>query len=354
MSDTYYNEWNPFAAEWLGNLIEQGDISEGFVDNRSICSVSAKDLGGFHRCHFFAGIGCWDYALQLANWPKELEVWTGSCPCQPFSQAGKQKGFNDERHLWPIWFELIKKCRPPVIFGEQSANKGALEWLDLVSSDLENEGYSFGAADLCAACVGAPHIRQRLYFVAYSNSTRRDGESVLLCGGRSQQEGVETAGCRQASVALGNAHQQRLEGWEETGRSDQLSLGKAGLGSVRVADTCSFGRQQIPRGPLSNEEEDGRKRWNRSKQNGDNIAPSDGKDCNFWGGCEWVPCRDSHARPIEPGTFPLVDGAVYKLGSGCPQEGQNRAKMIEGYGNAIVAPLAATFISSFLEVMGSR
>ena len=118
----YYNEFDAYPAQWLRNLSDAGHITRGQVDDRSIKEVQPADVSGFERAHFFAGIGVWDYALQLAGWPADAPVWTGSCPCQPFSAAGKRKGADDERHLWPEWFRLIKECRPPVVFGEQVAS----------------------------------------------------------------------------------------------------------------------------------------------------------------------------------------------------------------------------------------
>lgn len=164
MSRAYYNEIDPYAAQWLRNLIDAGHIAPGDVDERSISDVSADDLLGYTQCHFFAGIGVWSHALRRAGWPDDRPVWTGSCPCQPFSAAGRHKGFDDERHLWPIWFDLISQCRPATIVGEQVAS--ALDWLDLVSTDLENTGYAFGASDLCAAGFGGAHIRQRIYWIS--------------------------------------------------------------------------------------------------------------------------------------------------------------------------------------------
>ena len=162
----YYNEIDPFAAAWLRELIKAGAIAPGDVDERDIRDVKPDDLRGYTQCHFFAGIGVWSYALRRAGWADDRPVWTGSCPCQPFSAAGKRAGQSDERHLWPHWHHLIRECRPAIVLGEQVASKDGLGWLDLVSADLEGEGYAIGASDLCAAGVGAPHIRQRLYWCA--------------------------------------------------------------------------------------------------------------------------------------------------------------------------------------------
>ena len=162
----YYNEYEPYAAEWLRNLIKKGLIPDGEVDTRSIVDVAPDDLRAFTQCHFFAGIGGWSHALRLAGWPDDRPVWTGSCPCQPFSVAGKGAGTDDPRHLWPQFHRLIAACRPPVVMGEQVAGKAGYGWLDGVRADLEREGYASRGADLPALAVNAPHIRQRLYWVA--------------------------------------------------------------------------------------------------------------------------------------------------------------------------------------------
>lgn len=161
MRGAYYNEIDPNAAQWLRNLIAAGHITPGEVDERSIEDVAPDDLRGFTQCHFFAGIGVWSYALRLAGWPDNKQVWTGSCPCQPFSSAGKGAGFDDERHLWPALFHLISERRPELVFGEQVAGVNA--WFDLVQTDVEAVDYAFGLVPFPAAGVGAPHIRDRAY-----------------------------------------------------------------------------------------------------------------------------------------------------------------------------------------------
>ena len=160
----YYNEIDRFACDWLSNLMDARLITPGKIDDRSIVDVRPTDIAGYERVHFFAGIGGWEYAINLAGW--RGPVWTGSCPCQPFSLAGKRAGFDDERDLWPVWFNLIRECRPASLFGEQVAS--ATAWLDRVFDDMEAQDFAVAAADLPAACVGARHARPRIWFVAYS------------------------------------------------------------------------------------------------------------------------------------------------------------------------------------------
>jgi DNA (cytosine-5)-methyltransferase 1 len=172
MSIAYYNEIDPYAAQWLENLIEAGHIALGIVDRRSIQDVTPNDLRGFTQCHFFAGIGVWSHALRLAGWPDDKPVWTASCPCQPFSASGNLKGFDDERHLWPDTNRLIQAMRPEIVMGEQVASKDGLAWIDLVFDDLEGADYTVRAADTCSAGYGAPHVRQRIYWVANSDDAQ--------------------------------------------------------------------------------------------------------------------------------------------------------------------------------------
>lgn len=180
MSKAYYNDNDPYVAAWLRNLIDARLLPDGDVDERSIKDVHAWELDGYTQVHLFAGIGGWPLALRMAQWPDDRPVWTGSCPCQPFSNAGRKRGTSDDRHLWPEMFRLVRACKPDVIFGEQVASKAGLVWLDGVSEDLEVEGYSCGAADLSAAGVGAPHKRQRLYWVGHTDSERREEQRVQL------------------------------------------------------------------------------------------------------------------------------------------------------------------------------
>lgn len=179
---TLYNDIDDGAAAWLRELAARGHITPGDVDTRSIAELIRADLENHTQVHLFAGIGGWSYAMRLAGWPDDRPVWTASCPCQPFSIAGKRKGQADERHLWPECARLIGECRPPVVFGEQVAAAIGTGWLDGVFADLEGLGYACGAAVLGAHSVGAPHIRQRLWWFAYlpsglPNAAHADGWS---------------------------------------------------------------------------------------------------------------------------------------------------------------------------------
>jgi len=289
MSRAYYNEIDPFACEWLRNLIAAGHIAEGDVDGRSITEVNPGDLAGYTQCHFFAGIGGWSLALRRAAFDDSRSVWTGSCPCQPFSCAGRGKGTADERHLWPAWFSLIRQCRPDTIFGEQVDSAIKHGWLDIVFADLEAEGYACGSCVLGAHSVGAPHERQRLYWVA-------DSQGVGLEGGR----GTDIPGCAARSAAQG----------ELAGRPGHSGV----LDGELAAPGCP--------GP--------------GVMRGDEYARRRGPLGGSWAGAQWLPCRDGKYRPIEPGTSPLADGVPQRVGK------------LRAYGNAICVPTAQAFIEAFM------
>ena len=324
LSKAYYNENDPFAAAWLRNLISAGHIAAGDVDERSIEDVKPSDLLGYTQCHFFAGIGGWSYALRLAGWPDDRPAWTGSCPCQPFSNAGKGAGFTEERHLWPAFFHLIKEFRPDTIFGEQVTAAIKHGWLDLVQNDLEGIGYAFAPHGLAACNLGAPHQRKRLYFVAHNPSNGRGKECPDLRGfseGNTEKE-------RASGLVSGVATDELVlpESQRRCGRNSLADGGRSELGGSSP-DVCLV-------------DSDYQRLQGR-------IIVRDGSDQRFvgpssmvngrWSDAVWLWCRDEKYRPIEPGTFPLAHGVPARVGR------------LRGYGNAIVPQVAASFIQSYIE-----
>ena len=176
----YYNDNEPTSAAWIRQLVVDGLIPPGDVDGRSILEVQPEDLRKYTQCHFFAGIAGWSHALDLAEWPPTTTCWTGSCPCQPFSTAGKQSGLGDKRHLWPEFFRLIKACSPDIILGEQVPAAINMGWLDEVFNNLEEAGYATHAIILPSSSVGAPHIRSRLYWSAKLHANQVHWDSSCL------------------------------------------------------------------------------------------------------------------------------------------------------------------------------
>ena len=376
----YYNEIEPYAAQWLRNLIKGGHIADGEIDTRSIIDVQPADLAGYTQCHFFAGIGGWSHALRLAGWPDDRPIWTGSAPCQPFSVAGKGAGIDDPRHLWPHFHRLISACRPPVVMGEQVAGAAGYGWLDGVRADLAREDYASRGVDIPACAVDAPHIRQRLYWVAEdlgktnsphgersslpsgiytqdynidSRSTYRDMADAsdqrcegvgLLRDGRS--EVPEASGSSESHMADANGGGPRAERGndgemrrvQEAQREPEHGTPVSGRGGSEdgdVADAASLRQQQ-------RQHAGGVVRAARTEPkyepfgNADSIAGG-GAATSFWDDHIWLTGADGKARRSKPG-LPL-------LAHGVP----NRVGKLRAYGNAIVPPLAAEVIRAYMD-----
>lgn len=388
----YYNDSDHKACAWLRELMSDGLIPQGVIDERSIADVQPADLAGYTQCHFFAGIGGWSYALQLAGWSADQPVWTGSCPCQPFSVAGKGKGAEDKRHLWPEFARLICKCRPSIVFGEQVAAAIGHQWLDGVFAGLEAEGYACGAAVFGAHSVGAPHIRQRLYWVAHTTSVQwaqngnKQGErswrgpaqdNAAECGRNncgvdnciSQRRGTgrndhgqhdrEQSSADGESCGMAVAGRDGVRGCagrgkeiggracvEASGSGDAGGMGHASVGkdhgrelgdmegkkpSGRRGDHASDASVQY--GGLADAERERGRGWNRE---GGHASDALARLSEMWDRSKWHYCRDGKTRriPVEPALFPLAHGVPGRVG------------LLRGAGNAIVPQVAAAFIRS--------
>ncbi|WP_240049390.1 DNA cytosine methyltransferase [Burkholderia thailandensis] len=286
------------------------------------------DLRGYAQCHFFAGVGVWSYALRRAGWPDDRPVWTGSCPCQPFSAAGKGLGFDDERHLWPAWYWLIGECRPAVIFGEQVASSAVEPWIDLVHADMEALDHAFGCVPFPSAGVGSPHIRDRAFWMAHANSvrSRRNAGAVRRAQAQVDREGFED-GC-------------------------QLDRSRASRATRRLADADCRQRDglAVVRGVECNRADTGRPQGSgepESRRELNHLVIVDADTCvaagptnGFWRDADWLLCRDGKWRPVEPGTFPLAHRAPARVGR------------LRAYGNAINAEAAVAWIEACRGVIG--
>jgi len=352
MATSYYNEIDPFAAAWLRELIAAGQIAPGVVDERSIEDVVPDELAGFTQCHFFAGIGVHSLALRRAGWPDDLPIWTGSCPCQPFSAAGKGEGFADERHLWPAFFHLIEQCEPAIVAGEQVASGGTGVWFDLIQADLEAMGYAFGLVPLPAAGFGGAHIRDRAFWLADAESLRWQGQSIRETGWRSSLGTSDNV----ASGGLADTVRDGAEYYARTGMGAQAAAhsfdGRVSRERLRtgvegpfrgLADTAGTGpfpgaHPGVYRG------EDGPRPWHVEPQrpggtggvghNSGSSAPMLGRDA-----ADWLFCRDGKWRPVGPGTFPLAHEAPARVGR------------LRGYGNAIDAVVAEEFYRALIDIL---
>ena len=353
----YYNEHDAFCAGWLRNLVTAGFIAAGDVDERDICDVCPDDLRGYTQAHFFAGLGGWPGALRLAGWPDDRPIWTGSCPCQPFSQAGKGGGFADDRHLWPAWSWLIRQRRPRALAGEQIASPDGLAWLDVVSADLEALGYACGAVDFPSAGVGAPNIRQRLFWVAQprrATDERRRGPDDASCSAGAAEG--QTWERQWGGNAAGNClPDDRLADAARIGSSTGARKPNDGHGAGEPDGPRDAGGLAHPNGRDARAEriqrcgehglgaEDGgagvgphRAFGARGRGEGRAVKQSSGP-LDPWRELEWIDCRDGKARPTQPGIFPLAarhPGDVAKL---------------RAYGNAINFVAAAEVIRAWLE-----
>lgn len=367
----YYNEHDPYCAQWLKNLVAAGHIPPGDVDDRNIADIQPIDLLGYTQVHLFAGIAGWGLACRLAGWPDSRPLWTASCPCQPFSVAGKGLGAGDPRHLWPHVFRLASALRPAVLMGEQVAAAVGKHWFDGVCADLESIGYAVGACVVPACAVDAPHGRDRLYFVADANSAGvrdepRRGRGTHGAGARidcdvvqgalahsaqqQQQHGGGDAGSRWrnehsdggSNVAyanvFGSGEGRQQRSWEQRrAGGDTRNRHVAGSDSARLAQWQSvFGDDEPQRaaaernGVLAHADSQGQ---SGLPFNGEMA----GRDSGRWGGSEWITGADGKARRVKPGVRLLAHGVPARV-----------AKLRAG-GNAIVPPLAAEVIAAYMD-----
>jgi DNA (cytosine-5)-methyltransferase 1 len=153
------------AAEWMGwkNVFH--------CELNPICQTILKYY--WPHAQTYQNIKTTDFSI----WRGRVDVLTGGFPCQPYSTAGLRMGKDDERHLWPFMLAAIRQIAPTFIVGENVG--GLLSWdegmvFDEVCADLENEGYEVETYLIPACAIGAPHQRDRIWFIAYSESNKNN------------------------------------------------------------------------------------------------------------------------------------------------------------------------------------
>jgi len=276
-----------------------------------------------------------------------IDILTGGFPCQPFSMAGKRKGTEDERHLWPEMLRAIREIQPRYIVGENVF--GLVNWdaglvFEQVQSDLEAEGYEVQAFILPAAAVNAPHRRDRVWFVAYSVN----GGHYTKRGEVSKEDRIqEFSGQKMESREFdgtsfsGVASDTDLHGCNQCDCNNEINTSQGGVDAQRnsessndngnVANTdskrCTWKRQQ---GIIRQE---GQRREKRFRQLG-NIE-------HQW---EKFPTQS----PICSGDDGLptqLDGITFS---------KWRNESIKGYGNAIVPQVVLQIFKAIQEYESQR
>jgi DNA (cytosine-5)-methyltransferase 1 len=167
------------AAEWMG------------WENIFHCEIAENFHVKLLKYHFPNSI-CYE-DIKKTDFTKhrgEIDIISGGFPCQPYSNAGKRRGKEDDRHLWPEMLRVIREVQPRFVVGENVS--GLLTWnngmvFHEIITDLENEGYETQAFFIPACATNAPHQRFRIWFVAHSNNARTN-EQMQFNGERKEND----------------------------------------------------------------------------------------------------------------------------------------------------------------------
>ena len=246
--------------------------------------------------------------VKAEDLPTRPDVICGGFPCQPFSQAGKQQAQDDARHLWPEMFRLIRECRPTWVVGENVAGLIRLG-LDEVLADLESEGYSTRTFNIPACSVGAPHLRQRLWIVAHSDS-ESEPDGSFDGNARQRQLGFEFVADSECKRERGR----RISRFRKDNSKNEegLSVQSRRLGKT-VADPDRDDR--------------GRGRSTKSSGRKSRMEHWSGGECN----------RSEEWWEVEPDVGRLVDGLP------------NRVPQLRALGNSIVPQIAQKIAQAIKE-----
>lgn len=143
-------------------------------------------------------------------WRGIVDIVTAGYPCTPFSVAGRRRGTEDPRHLWPHVARIIRECEPGLVFCENVSGHLSLGFRE-VAGELQGMGYWVAATLLTAAEVGAPHKRERLFFLAKNSERKRCGGGGLLRDSPGVERKIQTEGLRGPLAELADARGSELE-----------------------------------------------------------------------------------------------------------------------------------------------
>ena len=257
--------------------------------------------------------------LKRSDIHGSVDIITGGFPCQPFSIAGKKKGTNDDRDLWPEMFRVIKEFKPTWVIGENVANFVGMAF-ERTKTDLESEGYEVQPLIIPACGVNAPHKRDRVWIVAYSDSNRR-------AKGNRANSGVNETG-------------------ENTYREGKTNTNNIGRTSEAVANSKSFKSnvREFRQCGKTGQNERAKREIGRSCCNKPNIAPnttSKGLQRQ-----REKPIRvESKYQDISNPCWWNTEPDVGRVANGVP----NRVDRLKGLGNAIVPQVAYQIMKGIYE-----
>ena len=271
------------------------------------------------------------------------EVITGGFPCQPFSVAGRQKGSGDNRYLWPEMFRVIKEFKPRWIIAENV--RGIVNIQDgmvfeNVCTDLESQGYETQTFIIPAAGVGAPHRRDRVWIVGYSEhngSPSATQSRITSTTSNNNTQGEDTARKSQGTSRPNNS--EIMENSRRTIRGQQSSRNKESIGSgtsqetKRSADSDSVARSSEREKIMANtESQQSLSTHNREKQG----EVGDKKQGEF---------RGSYSRSLWPNNWD-IEPDVGRVADGV----QGRIYRLKGLGNSIIPQIAEEIGKAIMKV----
>ena len=222
----------------------------GLAETVAFCDIEdyCQKVLNKHWPHvpIFSDIKELNYETLRAKGINNIDIITGGYPCQPFSVAGRKKGEQDPRHLWPEYFRLVKELRPTWVIGENVSGH-IKQGLDTVLENLESEGYSTRTFSISASSIGANHKRERVWILAHSGRSLREGtelgkENENEIGKENANQFERSSSTSQSNVA--NSQRERLERFSDqsstfSGENEgpQSRNESSGTGNVAYSDS---------------------------------------------------------------------------------------------------------------------